>query len=237
MGLHPGQENPRIHERSDRFGAADAGRGSRQDRGAGAEAQCGPRQVCGGCREDPGRRQTQGRGIRGRGAARAALRYRRGIAGTRSRVVLPVFFGAQRFFPRFRHARRRGRHVAGNPGLPALMRGLAFVSAVLAAAAMSGTVGAARADPTARAAAPPEASQRVEARSADLLAVGLVRGNRMTIHLSRLLDNAPVRDAAVTVALRGAAHPAVAETDGSYTLETPELAVPGAVAGEFEVEE
>jgi membrane fusion protein, heavy metal efflux system len=117
------------------------------------------------------------------------------------------------------------------------MRSLAFVSAVLAVAAMSGTAGTAAAEPAAREAAQAEASQRVEARSADLLAVGLVRGNRMTIHLSRLLDNAPVRDAAVMVVLRGAAHPAVAETDGSYTLETPELAVPGAVAVEFQVEQ
>ena len=107
------------------------------------------------------------------------------------------------------------------------MRRRVIVFVVLAAAVMSGAAGAAQ----------PEASQRVEARSADLLAVGLVRGNRMTIHLSRLLDNAPVRDAAVTVALRGAAHPAVAETDGSYTLDTPELAVPGAVAVEFQVEQ
>jgi cobalt-zinc-cadmium efflux system membrane fusion protein len=117
------------------------------------------------------------------------------------------------------------------------MRRPAFLCAVLALAAISGTPGAAGAEPAARDAAQGEASQRVEARSADLLAVGLVRGNRMTIHLSRLLDNAPVRDAAVTVALRGASHPAVAETDGSYTLETPELAVPGAVAVEFQVEQ
>jgi hypothetical protein len=109
------------------------------------------------------------------------------------------------------------------------MRPRAFVCAILALAAMSGTAGAAGAEPA--------ASQRVEARSADLLAVGLVRGNRMAIHLSRLLDNAPVRDAAVTVVLRGAAHPAVAETDGSYTLETPELAVPGTAAVEFQVEQ
>jgi hypothetical protein len=117
------------------------------------------------------------------------------------------------------------------------MRRLALLSAVLALAAISGTAGAVGAEAAARDAAQPEASQRVEARSADLLAVALVRGNRMTIHLSRLLDNAPVRDAVVTVALRGAAHPAVAETDGSYTLETPELAVPGAVAVEFQVEQ
>ncbi len=86
-------------------------------------------------------------------------------------------------------------------------------------------------------AAPAEtpAPPRVEARSADLLAVGLVHGDRMTIHLSRLLDNGPVRDAVLTVVLRGAAHPAVAETDGSYTLQTPDLALPGAAVVEFQV--
>ena len=79
------------------------------------------------------------------------------------------------------------------------------------------------------------AVSRVEARSADLLAVGLVRADRMTIHLSRLADNAPVRDAVVTVMLRGTAHPTVAEADGSYSLQTPDLAVAGAVAVEFQV--
>ena len=57
----------------------------------------------------------------------------------------------------------------------------------------------------------------------------------MTIHLSRVIDNAPVRDAAVTVVLRGAAHPATAETDGSFTLQTQDLALPGAAAVEFQV--
>jgi hypothetical protein len=79
------------------------------------------------------------------------------------------------------------------------------------------------------------ASARVEARSADLMAVGLVRDDRMTIHLSRLIDNAPVRDAAVTVVLRGIAHPATAETDGSYTLQTKDLTLPGAAVIEFQV--
>jgi len=78
-------------------------------------------------------------------------------------------------------------------------------------------------------------SPRVEARSDDLLAVGVVRDNKMVIHLSRAVDNAPVRDAAMTVVLRGAAHPATAETDGSYTLETQDLALPGAAAVEFQV--
>jgi hypothetical protein len=77
------------------------------------------------------------------------------------------------------------------------------------------------------------AASRIEARSADLLAVGLVHGDRMTIHLSRVIDNAPVRDAQVTVVLRGAAHPTTAETDGSYTLQTKDLTLPGAAAVEF----
>jgi cobalt-zinc-cadmium efflux system membrane fusion protein len=76
---------------------------------------------------------------------------------------------------------------------------------------------------------------RVEARSADLLAVGTVRGPRMTIHLSRIIDNAPVPNAAVTVVLRGTAHPATAETDGSYSLETPDLSLPGPAAVQFRI--
>lgn len=78
-------------------------------------------------------------------------------------------------------------------------------------------------------------SPRVEARSADLLAVGLVRGDRMTLRLSRIIDNAPVADAVVTVVLRGVAHPTTAETDGSYTLQTPDLKLPGAAAIDIQV--
>lgn len=87
------------------------------------------------------------------------------------------------------------------------------------------------------AAAEPPAAPRVEARSADLLIVGLVHDDRMTIRLSRVLDNAPVRDAAVTVVLRGAAHPTTAETDGSYTLQTMDLTLPGAAVIEFQIEQ
>jgi hypothetical protein len=79
------------------------------------------------------------------------------------------------------------------------------------------------------------AASRIEARSADLLAVGLVHGDRMTIHLSRVIDNAPVRDAQVSLVLRGTAHPTTAETDGSYTLQTKDLTLPGAAAVEFRV--
>jgi len=76
---------------------------------------------------------------------------------------------------------------------------------------------------------------RVEARSADLVAVGVVRGDRLTIHLSEMMDNAPVRDASVTVVLRGAAHPTTAETDGSYTLQTKDLELAGPAVLEFQV--
>jgi len=76
---------------------------------------------------------------------------------------------------------------------------------------------------------------RVEARSADIVAVGVVHGDVMTIHLSRVLDNAPLHDAAVTLTLRGSAHPAIAEADGSYTVHTPDLALPGSAAVVFTV--
>jgi hypothetical protein len=75
----------------------------------------------------------------------------------------------------------------------------------------------------------------VEARSQELLAVGLVHDDKMSIHVSRLIDNAPVRDAVVTVVLRGTAHPTTAETDGSYALESKDLTLPGAATVEFQV--
>ena len=115
------------------------------------------------------------------------------------------------------------------------MRGRpSFVLAcVLAALALAATAFVAA--PAASAASAPPA--RIEARSADLLAVGLVQDGRLTIHLSRVIDNAPVRDAAVTVVLRGASYPATAQTDGSFTLQTKDLALPGAAAVEFQVAE
>jgi hypothetical protein len=81
----------------------------------------------------------------------------------------------------------------------------------------------------------PAAAPRVEARSAQLLAVGTVHGERMTIHLSRLEDNAPLRDAEVALVLRGARHPATALADGGYAVATPDLALPGAAAVRIEV--
>jgi hypothetical protein len=89
----------------------------------------------------------------------------------------------------------------------------------------------------AQAAENPPPGARVEARSADLITVGLVHGDRMSIHVSRLLDNAPVRDAVVAVLLRGASHPTVAEADGSYTLVDPALKLSGAAAVEFQIQQ
>jgi hypothetical protein len=108
-----------------------------------------------------------------------------------------------------------------------------FALAVLGAAVatLPGANTPAAAAATSAAAALP----RVEARSDDLLAVAVVRDDKMIIHLSRLLDNAPVRDATMTVVLRGAAHATIAEADGSYTLETKDLALPGAAAVEFQI--
>jgi hypothetical protein len=76
---------------------------------------------------------------------------------------------------------------------------------------------------------------RVEARSSDLLAVGVVHDDKMTIHVSRTSDNAPVRDAVLTVVLRGVPHPTTAEVDGSYSLQTKDLTLAGAAALDIRV--
>jgi hypothetical protein len=79
------------------------------------------------------------------------------------------------------------------------------------------------------------APARIEARSADLLVVGLAQGDAMTINVSRLLDNSPVHDATVTVAFRGRTYPAIAQVNGSYLVNSPEFMLPGAVAMEFHI--
>jgi hypothetical protein len=91
--------------------------------------------------------------------------------------------------------------------------------------------------PTPAATAPvsTSASARVEARSAQLVAVGTVHGERMTIHLSHLEDNAPLRDAEVALVLRGVTHAATALADGGYAVATPDLALPGPAAVRVEV--
>jgi hypothetical protein len=44
-----------------------------------------------------------------------------------------------------------------------------------------------------------------------------------------------VRDAALNLVLRGTVHPTTAEADGSYTLKTPDLEIPGSAAAVFQV--
>jgi hypothetical protein len=85
------------------------------------------------------------------------------------------------------------------------------------------------------AAADPQADVRIEARSATYLLVGLVHGESMSVHLSRQLDNSPVRDARVTMLLRGREYPAIAQVDGGYALTAKELALPGSAALEFRI--
>jgi hypothetical protein len=80
---------------------------------------------------------------------------------------------------------------------------------------------------------PARAAPRIEARSSSLLAVGVVHADKMSIHISRLVDNAPLQDAVVTVVLRGTSHATLAETDGSYTLQSKDLTLPGAAAVQF----
>jgi hypothetical protein len=67
------------------------------------------------------------------------------------------------------------------------------------------------------------------------MAVGVVHGDTMSIHVSRIADNTPVRDAVIAVILRGVSHPAKAETDGGYSLQTEDLSLPGAAAVDFQV--
>ena len=115
-----------------------------------------------------------------RGTSRAVFRHRRRVAGTRTGVVLVVFFGAQGC---------SFRSSACSRALPA-RSWASWVScfekpdsALFVALAVLG----ARCDmrggvlpPTAR------RLSRVEARSNDLLAVAVVRDDKMIIHLSRL---------------------------------------------------
>ncbi len=79
------------------------------------------------------------------------------------------------------------------------------------------------------------AAARVEARSAHFFAVGLVRGDTMDIHLSRLLDNAPVPNAVVAVTFRGKTYATMAALDGGYSFKAQALRLPGSAAVAFKV--
>jgi hypothetical protein len=84
----------------------------------------------------------------------------------------------------------------------------------------------------ASAATPPA---RVVAASADYRIVGLLRGDTLSLHVSRVLDGAPMTDAAVSVEFRGRSYPATATVDGGYSISTPQLAISGPTAFAFEI--
>jgi hypothetical protein len=80
------------------------------------------------------------------------------------------------------------------------------------------------------------APRRLEARSSDLLAVGVVEQQHLCLHVSRLLDNAPVRDATVSVTLRGVTHPTLVAADGCYGFDDKDLTLPGAAQAEIAID-
>ena len=115
------------------------------------------------------------------------------------------------------------RRAAGGSGA-----GAARSAAALALCAVFASIGAASATAAA-------GTARVEARSKSFLAVGVLQGEQMNIHLSRLLDNAPVNDASIEVATRALKLNAIARTDGGYTVRSPDLAAGGPAAVAFTV--
>jgi len=131
------------------------------------------------------------------------------IPGARAGAVLLYFLARKGFFPIFACSRAwpAQRWPCGAGGL----RKVAL--RILAAGARWGS----RRGDLCDALAAGEAL-RVEARSADLLAVALVHDDRMVIHLSRVSTTHRC-GSTLTVMLRGAAHSTVAESDGSYTLQ------------------
>jgi hypothetical protein len=106
-------------------------------------------------------------------------------------------------------------------------------AAMLAFNALHADTMAAAADTAGGAAAP----ARVEAKSKTFMAVGLLEGDRLTIHLSRVIDNAPVHDAAVRINIRALDLPAVAQTNGSYEARSAEFKADGPAVVAFVVKQ
>lgn len=100
---------------------------------------------------------------------------------------------------------------------------------------LAGIVGSLLGTATALRAEEPAAAPRIELRSADYLLVGLVHGDALNLRLSRVSDNAPVPDAAITALLRGASYPLIAQADGSYSFVSKDLALPGPAGIDFRV--
>jgi hypothetical protein len=129
---------------------------------------------------------------------------------------------------------RSGR---GRCRAPRKSRALALLIVFLLTKTTPGASPGAAAAFAAPAMAADESAVRVEAHSGDMLAVGLIHGDRLSIRLSHVFDNSPVHDAVVAVVLRGTTYPTVAEADGSYVLTAKDLALPGEAAVEFRITE
>ena len=70
---------------------------------------------------------------------------------------------------------------------------------------------------------------RVTAQSDLYQAVGILKGDRLTVYVDRAEDNEPVTDAKVTVTIEGEVLPAAPTADGTYAVAAPRLAEPGAL--------
>ena len=114
-------------------------------------------------------------------------------------------------------------------------RGLSRVAALLCEALWLCSLSLSLSLATVASASTPPAPARVVAASADYRLVGLLRGDTLSLRVSRVLDGAPVSDVAVSVELRGRSYPATATVDGGYSISTPQLAIPGPTAFAFEI--
>jgi hypothetical protein len=84
-----------------------------------------------------------------------------------------------------------------------------------------------------KAAAP--VTRRVEARSANYFLVGVQRDDAISVRISQISDNSPVRDAALAVTVAGLTDTATLGPDGSYTSKSPRFKTPGVVTVAFRV--
>lgn len=103
-----------------------------------------------------------------------------------------------------------------------------FIVLVLSTLSFSGPAGAhAEAAAPAATGAPVVLEPRVEAASADVELLGIVKGLQLVVYLDHFATNAPLDGAKVSLERGGESFDAQALGDGSYRFDLPWLAVPG----------
>jgi RND family efflux transporter MFP subunit len=102
-----------------------------------------------------------------------------------------------------------------------------ILATVLVGPALAGGGDDHRHEPPPAAAA--QGTPRVAVQSDLYQAVGILKGDRLTVYVDRAEDNEPVTDAKVTVTVEGEALPAASTADGTYAVAAPRLAQPGAI--------